>query len=826
MNKAKFSKDHSEKVFVRLMLQGIVSSALRWIGSTTSVLPTDARVIEELERLHPAGSPAAESTILKGPVENIESVTFDGIDADMILMCAKRTEGSAGPSGLDADGWKRILCSKQFKNKPTELCEAVADLGRKLSTTHVNPLFLKAYSACRLVPLSKTNNGVRPVGIGEVLRRIVGKALMKHMNNEVVSSTAPIQACSGLSGGVEAAVHALRRLYEDDDTQAVMLVDAENAFNLMNRNAALSNIQLICPAIATYVTNTYREPARLFVAGHDEALLSDEGVTQGDNSAMGYYACSMMPLLELLMSVQGDEEAFEKLVQQWYADDAASGGKLKDMLKWWTLLCKTGPLFGYHPKPSKSCIIVKPCFLEEAKKLFPDIPVTVVGSKYLGSFIGSEQGKIDFMEEKVNQWMTDIEDISTIASREPQVAYAAYTYGLSKRWNYVCRTTPGISTQLRKLEYKIQEAFIPAILDRAFSCTDKCREIFALPARDGGLSIHNISETSDAEYSYSLRATAALADAIYNQNGEFQEDRDEQQEIMMEIRQERRKFYKQKIDAICENLNDLERLQLDLASEKGASSWLTSLPLKSFGYLLNKQEFTDAICLRYNLKIKDTAKLCVCDDINTINHSLICKKGGYVSMRHNSLVQVIAKMLVTAGCKDVMTEPQLLPTAGVILPPGSNTADNARADVSARGIWNPLERAFLDIRVYHAQAPSNRNLKTIPRMYSHHEAAKKRAYNARVIQVEKGVFTPIVFSTSGGMGEEAKTFCKKIAEKMAQKTGQRYSETITFIRKRLRFDLLKTTVIALRGYRGKPSPTSPTEIAELDLNLAPEGRRN
>ena len=67
----------------------------------------------------------------------------------------------------------------------------------------------------------------------------------------------------------------------------------------------------------------------------------------------------------------------------------------------------------------------------------------------------------------------------------------------------------------------------------------------------------------------------------------------------------------------------------------------------------------------------------------------------YVSMRHNSLVSLM-KLLVSTGCRDVVTEPLLLPTAGVTLPPGSNTADNARADVSARSIWNPFERAFLD----------------------------------------------------------------------------------------------------------------------------------
>ena len=160
-------------------------------------------------------------------------------------------------------------------------------------------------------------------------------------------------------------------------------------------------------------------------------------------------------------------------------------------------------------------------------------------------------------------------------------------------------------------------------------------------------------------------------------------------------------------------------------------------------------------------------------------------------------------------------EPLLLPTAGATLPPGSNTAENARADVSARSIYNPLERAFLDVRVYHTQAPFNMNLKTIPRMYSHHEEQKKRAYNARVLEVEREVFTPLVFLTSGGMGEEAKSLFKRVAAKMANTTSQKYSEKITFIRKRLHFDLLKTILITLRGYRGKPSPSSSTEISEL-----------
>ncbi|KAG1650422.1 Carnitine O-palmitoyltransferase 1, liver isoform [Nymphon striatum] len=258
---------------------------------------------------------------------------------------------------------------------------------------------------------------------------------------------------------------------------------------------------------------------------------------------------------------------------------------------------------------------------------------------------------------------------------------------------------------------------------------------------------------------------------------------------------------------------------LDLASEKGASSWLTALPLKSFGYVLNQQEFADALALRYNFQIKDVAKVCVCGEVNSVNHCLICKKGGYVSLRHNWVRDTISKLLVNVKCKDVQIEPHLLSTRGYQLPSGSITADQARLDISARSVWNMLGRAFFDVRVFHAPAPSNMN-KSIPQMYSHHENLKKRSYNARVIEVEKGTFTPLVFSTTGGMGREAQKLLKILAEKTELKTGQSYSDAMGFMRKRLRFELLKTTIIALRGYRGKRTDGI-MDIGDLDLNLEP-----
>ena len=162
-------------------------------------------------------------------------------------------------------------------------------------------------------------------------------------------------------------------------------------------------------------------------------------------------------------------------------------------------------------------------------------------------------------------------------------------------------------------------------------------------------------------------------------------------------------------------------------------------------------------------------------------------------------------------------EPPLLPLTGEILPSSSNITDDARLDVSARGFWTPLGRAFFDIRVLHPGAPTNAT-RSLPQMYSQHEQEKKRKYNDRVIEVERGTFTPLVFSTTGGMGKEASIFLKRLPTLLAPKTNQPYSNTIGYLRRRLRFDLLRTTLIALRGHRGKYYE-APSSINDLDINL-------
>ena len=119
--------------------------------------------------------------------------------------------------------------------------------------------------------------------------------------------------------------------------------------------------------------------------------------------------------------------------------------------------------------------------------------------------------------------------------------------------------------------------------------------------------------------------------------------------------------------------------------------------------------------------------------------------------------------------------------------------------------------------LFNPQAESNWN-KSVQQMYNSHEEEKKKEYGPRVLQVEKATMTAAVMSTSGGLSKECDKLVRQIAMKLSLKRGERYSDVVGFIRRRLRFDLLRTCVIALRGFKKNAAPE---KIEDLEFNLRP-----
>ena len=186
----------------------------------------------------------------------------------------------------------------------------------------------------------------------------------------------------------------------DDDTEGILLTDAENVFNSINGKVMLHNLKLLCPVIATYILNCYMYPARLFIIGGAE-LFSKEGTTQGDPTLMGAYALAIFLLLQFLLDFISVNELNAKEVA--FADDFTVAGKLSSIKDYWSQLTSIGPKYGYFLKASKSYLIVKEDQLPSAIMLFDNsnVNITVEGKKLLEVIVGSDSYKREYVDNLV-----------------------------------------------------------------------------------------------------------------------------------------------------------------------------------------------------------------------------------------------------------------------------------------------------------------------------------------------------------------------------------------------------------------------------------------
>ena len=703
-----------------------------------------------------------------------------------------------------------------FHKESTDLCEAIAMLGRRICQNFVDPDGLTAYTSCRLVAMDKCP-GVRPIGIGEVVRRIIGKAILSVASQDIQQVTGALQLCAGQQAGCEAAIHAMRQGFTQPNTEAVLRGDATNAFNCLNRKVALQNILRICPSVAPALVNCYRSDAHLFVGG--EVIPSSEGTTQGDPLATALFAIATIPPIHRLKESSSAS-------QVWFADDATAGGELQSLKQWWDELERIGPDFGYFANASKSWLIVKEENMSEAANIFANtgVQITKEGRRNLGAALGTQSFTEEFVSKQVQKWTEEVKRLATIAESQPHAAYSALTHGLAGKWSYLSRTVSNITDLLLPLGDAIRHHLIPALTGRT-GITDMERELLALPTRLGGLSILDPSKTCNDHFRSSQRISAPLTALILQQEMVCPSSvPSEQISIKNKIKAQRRQEQTNQAAKLRDKLPSHLQQAMDFGGEKGASHWLVVLPLSEHGFTLHKGAFRDAIKLRYGWQLPHLPSHCTCGKKFTVEHAFSCPCGGFPSLRHNDIRDITADFL-TEVSPSVAVEPALQPLTGEQLQyKMANSDDDARADVSAQGFWGDKRQlAFFDVRVFNPIAPSCHNSSQAS-MYRRHENEKRRAYQQRILEVEHGSFTPLVFSATGGMGPAATVTYKRIASLLAEKRAEPYSKTIGWLRCTLNFSLIRSAIQCIRGARStRHRPCRPP--AESSIALATEEGR-
>ena len=153
-------------------------------------------------------------------------------------------------------------------------------------------------------------------------------------------------------------------------------------------------------------------------------------------------------------------------------------------------------------------------------------------------------------------------------------------------------------------------------------------------------------------------------------------------------------------------------------------------------------------------------------------------------------------------CNDLELEPVLQEVTGETLNHGANKAPDARLDIHARGFWERQRSALFHVRLCQPNGDSYRDL-TPKQIYKKHENDKKRQYAQRVMEIEQGTFTTLVFMTTGGMADERVKYHSRLAELIATKKGESYSSAISWIRAKVSFAIVRSAILCLRGSRSE-----------------------
>ena len=774
------------------------------------------------------------------------------ITSDAVERLSHKLRGGAGPSGVDATHLLRWLT--HFDVESDKLRQEMADWTMWLANEHPPWAAYREIVASRLVALDK-NPGVRPVGIGEIFRRLWGKLVLDSVGLEATEACGVRNLCAGLSAGIEGAVHAVNEEWaaahppppgtpappapdpapdpggesqeppdsqptttlppeEQDNQHVVVLLDADNGFNNLDRRSMMWAIRHLWPAAARFCFNLYRHWSALVVRGGDgQIIYSMEGVTQGCIISMIAYAIGVLRLYDEsgeIAEANKRHPTINPLCTPGYADDFAISGNSDVVAKAVNRILEVGPKFGYSPNVGKSILIrdqSKP--LPEALQQF-QFAEDVGGHRYLGGFIGDKTCQDAWLKPKIAGWVKSVEALTKIALREPQAAYAGLTRSLQSKWVYLHRVMDGIQDQFAPIEEALRK-FIDVLFAR--EATDEDRKLYSNGAKFCGMGILDPTEQGD-HFDTSKSGGKYLIHALRHRAELDVEAHENSLKTARIVHVNQKELsYENRRDSVRGQATPEKRRCLDRMEH--ASAWLSIVPNKWAGTILSPLEFRDGINLRYGFLPRDIATHCACGAVNTRTHPQDCKIGGLVQARHNLLKREFQHLMSLAyGKASVSDEPPIYT--------GRKSKDerkkieqrqvdpNRRGDILVRGFWQAGRECIFDVQVRDTDAPSVRNVEP-KKLLAASEKQKKGKYLQACVDRNRN-FTPLVYSVDGMPATEAKAAVKKLSADLAVKWHKEYSATCCLVRQRVGISLVRSASMCFRFTRNAPAQHNPIQF--------------
>ena len=238
------------------------------------------RTLQRLFQLWRVNTPAAADDLSfpdpPDPVSNTLEVTAQQVTAAVYSF---RSGSAGGLDGLTPQHLKDLLSSGAGEAGESLLRELTALINLMLSGG-VDGAVIDILYGANLCALRKKDGGIRPIAVGSTFRRIAAKICCAFYSETLASKFQPLQLGFGSKGGCEAAVHALSTYLDSGKGEVILKVDIKNAFNSVNRDTLLAEVQKEIPKIYSFLYQCYRNPSKLLYK--ENLLESAVGCQQGD----------------------------------------------------------------------------------------------------------------------------------------------------------------------------------------------------------------------------------------------------------------------------------------------------------------------------------------------------------------------------------------------------------------------------------------------------------------------------------------------------------------------------------------------------------------
>ena len=718
---------------------------------------------------------------------------------------------SPGPSGLRANHLKEaVLCpSPDHAAKATR---ALSEVVRLLAAGHSPQAVVSHLCGAILLARQKKGGGLRPIAVGEVLRRLTSKCLSRAVQDQAISSLTPLQVGVGVKVGCEAIVHSVAHVLEEPtippDNRWTLLLDFSNAFNSVHRGCMFEEIRTRIPSLAPWMESCYGAQPILHMG--DNQILSRCGVQQGDPLGPLGFALTLQPIVEKIKA-----EVPSLKINAWYLDNGTLCGSPTDLAAALRIVEQEGPSRGLKLNRAKSLVYI-PDGGDPSNNLLPsDIPITKNGFTLLGCPIGPFPFCDSIFSKRVEKVKQSIARLPDLQDSQMEMALLRSCLALPKV-SFSLRSCPPVYIKQGTAEW--DNTMRDALSDLAGGPLSDWGWLKAsLPSSCGGLNIRSASLHAPAAYISSTTQSRNLVNRILGCDHHVSSHLASSISSLAEAAAKPEWISLEEIDIplrqrplsycideavylrLLTSAPNIRSRALALSTSLPHSGdWLNVVPSASLGLHLQDKEFR--LCLSYwlGLRMSEEGVTCpICQKPADAygDHQVGCGGNGDRIYRHNSIRDAVFSAAQSAALAPRKEAPSVIP--------GSSSRP---ADVYLPN-WNRGRPAALDVHVISTmQQQTLVGASITPGHALHVGEERKMAAHASTCRAASIAFIPLVVETLGGWSQEAISAIKSIGRLQGQRLGIPPPETTRHLFQRLAIALWKGNAsLWIRRQPARPS---------------------